>query len=123
MNVHFLIALTTVLFFETKQSQSAITSIDTTPAHLNKIYPVAEPTGASVKVKWTWQLPATVRKAFNKSQYSNWYIEKITSCNFAGKTIYRFCINNGNLLDGDHYDSFLKPGSLDISGDGIIILR
>lgn len=75
----------------------------------------------SAKIKGTWQLPQPVKRAFYKSAYANWYIEKIVSHNSTGKTVYRFYINNGNLLDGDHHDSFLKSASIDISESGIIL--
>lgn len=73
------------------------------------------------RIKWTWQLPAPVRKAFNQSQYKDCFIENMKVYDSSGKTFYRFFFNNGNLLDGDHYDSFLKKGYLDISDSGVIV--
>jgi hypothetical protein len=59
-------------------------------------------------IKWTRQLPASVKKDFNNSRYAHWYIAGIIKIDSSGKTVYRFYINNRNLLDGDHYDSFFS---------------
>jgi hypothetical protein len=73
------------------------------------------------RIKWTWQLPAQIRDALNKSQFSSWYIEKIVWYNLQDQPMYRFYINNGNLVDADHHDSFLKKDCLEVSNDGIIL--
>jgi len=67
------------------------------------------------RIRWTWQLPHSVRKAFNETRFSDWYIEKMVRFNQAGKTFYRFSLNNENLLDGDHYDCFLEKTVVTIS--------
>ena len=72
------------------------------------------------RVKWTWRLPPTVKNTFNNSEYANWFIEKIVKYDSAGKTIFRFHVNNGNLLDGDHYDSFLRTDYVDIMDNQIL---
>jgi hypothetical protein len=73
------------------------------------------------RIKWTWHLPASVKKAFDESEYKDWFMENITMYNSSGKTFYRFLLNNGSLLDGDHYDSLLKNDYLDVSDSGTII--
>jgi hypothetical protein len=75
------------------------------------------------RIKWTWQLPASVKKAFNKSAYKDWFIEKVTKHHFSDKIYYRFCVHNGSLLDGDHFDSFLGKDFLDISDSGAILSK
>jgi hypothetical protein len=71
-------------------------------------------------IKWTGQLPSSVKRAFNKSPYINLFIEKIIRYDCLGKVFFKFYLNNGNLLDGDHCDSFLKNDPLKISGSGFI---
>jgi len=118
MNIHLLIACTSVLIFgtihtqptPTKTNETAIFSINQYPANSN-------PT----KIKWTWQLPASVKSGFNKTQYTTWFVEKIIRYDANGKTVYRLFVNNGNLLDGDHHDSFLKTYSLNITADGTVL--
>lgn len=75
------------------------------------------------RIKWTWQLPTSVKKAFDESQYKDWFIENMITYDSSGKTFYRFLVNNGNLLDSDHYDSFLKKSYLDISNTGVIVRK
>ena len=72
------------------------------------------------RIKWTWQLPSSVKKAFNKSPYKNLFIERIIRCDCSDKFFFKFYLNNGNLLDGDHYDNFLEYHSLEISDRGVI---
>lgn len=72
-------------------------------------------------IKWTKQLPEPVKRSFFKSRFADWYIEKMTRLDLNGRTTYRFIVNNGNLLDSDHHDSFIKTDSLDISDRGVIL--
>jgi hypothetical protein len=72
------------------------------------------------RIKWTKQLPLAVRKTFNNSQYSTWFIEKMTSYSKDGKTVYSFYLNNSSLVDGDHYGNLLKK-TLTVSDDGAIV--
>jgi hypothetical protein len=74
-------------------------------------------------IKWTWQLPSSVKKAFKESPFKNLFIEKIIRYDCSGKVFFKFYLNNGNLLDGDHYDSFLKKDSLKIFDSGFIFLE
>ena len=74
-------------------------------------------------IKWTWQLPSSVKRAFKESPYKNLFIERIIRYDCSGKIFFKFYLNNGNLLDGDHYDSFLKNDSLKISDSGVIFLE
>jgi hypothetical protein len=71
-------------------------------------------------IKSTRQLTDSIRNAFNKSNYSSWYIVKITRCESPNTPIfYRFTVNNSNQLDGDHYAAFLKTYSLDVMGSHV----
>jgi hypothetical protein len=87
----------------------------------SKKYPGSRETTS--KVKWSWQVPVAVRNAFNNSQHADWYIEKIIRYDSSGEIRFRFHINNGSLLDADHYDNFLEKGYLEVSGSGIIFCR
>jgi hypothetical protein len=73
------------------------------------------------RIKWSWQLPMSVRKAFAKSKYRQWYIESMYRIENAEKqVVFRFVVNNGNLLDAEHHDSFLERHYLDVvDGSGL----
>jgi len=95
-----------VKFTQNRQSSTAIFS----------------PEGKWVKtetiIKSTRQLTDSIRDSFNKSNYSSWYIVKITRFESADTpAFYRFTVNNSNQLDGDHYAAFLKTYSLDVASN------
>ncbi|HWJ30536.1 MAG TPA: hypothetical protein VNS32_28645 [Flavisolibacter sp.] len=118
MSIRLLIAFTTILFSKTIYSQSTAARNDSTYTFPNDQYHAIS---SSQKVKWTKRLPTPVRQSFYKSRFASWYIEKMICFNSNGKIIYRFYVNNGNLLDGDHHDNFLKTDSLDIADNGTIL--
>lgn len=119
MKIYFLIAIASLLFLGTLHSQPGISKIDTGYTSVNK---VRREESRSTRLKWTRQLPAEVRNSFFTSPFANWFIEKMVQSNCSdGKTVYRFYLDNGNLLDADHHDSFLKTDSLDIASDGTIL--
>ncbi|MGZ3845126.1 MAG: hypothetical protein ACXVBH_03665 [Flavisolibacter sp.] len=72
-------------------------------------------------IKWSWQLPQSIKKAFDKSTVCNWYIEKMISYDAKGRTLYSFFLDNSNLLDGDHYHCFFKKSRLTFAADGTIV--
>lgn len=110
--VVLMIGLSTIIY-----SQPASTYRDS--VGIRNQYSANEKTTAHIK--WTWQLPSAVKKAFNESRYKNLFIENIIRYDRSGKVFYKFYLNNGNLLDGDHYDSFIKNDSLEISDSGVIV--
>jgi len=118
MNAYCL--LITVLFLNTAYAQSSDAANDTVLVS-SGTKTAAGNYASSAKIKGAWQLPAQVKNAFDKSKYSGWYIEKIIRLDSAGQTIYQFYVNNGNLLDGDHYDNFLKKNTIHISRNGTIL--
>jgi hypothetical protein len=73
------------------------------------------------RIRWTWQLPRTIKKAFNQTPFCAWYIEKMVSYNYAGKTVYQFSVNNSSLLDSDHYDCFLEKSFVTVSDNEITV--
>lgn len=118
MNIYFLISLTSILSFGTIRSQSNVFKTDTAFTSVNKKNHKSTQINT---IKWTWQLPVAVKNSFYKSCYATWFIEKMGKYNSDGKTIYRFHVNNSNLLDGDHHDNFLKTDSLDINDNGAVV--
>jgi hypothetical protein len=118
MNIYFLISLTSILFFGTILSQSNVSKTATAYTSLNNKNKKASHV---TTLKWTWQLPMAIKNSFYKSAYATWYIEKMINYNSGGKTIYRFYVNSGNLLDGDHHDNFFKTDSLDITDNGAVV--
>jgi len=121
MKLHLLIVMILTLSCTTACPQLNSTPNNKSVSDLNIF--AGDTTKTSTRIKWTWQLPILVRNAFNKSQFSNWYVQKMIRCDGNGKTIYRFYLNNGNLLDGDHYDNLLKTDSLDITVEGKILSK
>jgi hypothetical protein len=115
---YFFVVLLTFLS-ENNYSQTSFQYLDSITA-LNKYSANRKTKG---QVECTWKLPTPVKKAFHESQCRDWFVEKITIYDSSGKTFYKFILNNGNLLDGDHYDSFLQKKNLDISNTGIILQK
>jgi hypothetical protein len=120
MNVYFLAVFLSILSVGTilYQPDLAKTSVVETSVAMKK-----EENIQPARIKWTWKLPLAVKKSFYKSRFSNWLVEKMIRYRSDEKIIYRFYLNNGNLLDGDHYDSFLRADSLDIADNGIILFN
>ncbi|HWI92765.1 MAG TPA: hypothetical protein VNT20_15920 [Flavisolibacter sp.] len=118
MNLYILAALTAVFSLHFHQPEIF-------PAN-NSASPFSYTTNAQApavtrQIKWTWQLPREVRNAFNKSVHADLYIEKMIRFESGDKTFFRFYLNNGDLLDGDHHDAFLQSVSVDIASNGMII--
>lgn len=108
MSMDFIIVLATVFTLQTTHPKSAI-------GVANK------PPSLDTQVKWSWQLPRAVRNAFNKSNHANWYIQRMIRFDSNNKTVYRFYVDNGNLLDGDHQDCFLLSVAMEIDQNGTVL--
>jgi hypothetical protein len=97
----------------------------TTAVKPDTITPLSYPTSMNhekgTRIKWTWQLPHGTRKAFNQTALSAWYIEKMISYDDGDKTVYKFFLSNGCLVDGDHYDSFLQKAILTIVNNEVLV--
>lgn len=72
---------------------------------------------------WTWKLPIAVKNGFYKSEFATWFIEKMKKYETPESTFYRFLIDNGDLLDGDHHDAFLEEYISDFSANGRLICK
>ena len=120
MNIYILAALTTVFSFQFNH-QGKIAPLGNTALPFSHIQNVQLPQSTGRQIKWTWQLPRSVRNAFNKSQHADWFIEKMIRFDSSGTTFYRFYLNNGDLLDGDHHDAFLQSICMDITDNGMIM--
>lgn len=44
----------------------------------------------TARIKWTWQLPASVKNAFYETQYKDWFIENMAIYENSGKTFIGF---------------------------------
>jgi len=115
-NAYFFVVLLTILS-ENNYSQASSQHLHSITA-FNKYPGNRKTTG---QVQRTQKLPTPVKKAFYESQCRDWFVEKITVFDSSGETFYKFILNNGNLLDGDHYDSFFQKRSLNISNSGFIV--
>jgi hypothetical protein len=118
MNLYILAAFTVLFSFQFHQPEMVATT--NRASHLSHTTRSHAP-AVTTQIKWTWQLPRSVRNAFNNSDHANWYIEKMIRYDCSSKTFYRFYLNNGDLLDGDHHDAFLQSVSLDIADNGMIM--
>ena len=71
------------------------------------------------KVPWMKDLPPAVRTAFNKSLYADWKVESIQECQGRdGDRLYKIQVDNGDMLDSDHYDAFKTTRVLTYTPDG-----
>lgn len=74
------------------------------------------------KVPWIKDLPPAVRTAFNKSLYADWKVESIQECQGReGDRLYKIQVDNGNMLDSDHYDAFKTTETLTYTADGRVL--
>lgn len=75
------------------------------------------------KIKWTSQLPSEIKKTFDKTQYASWNVSSINKYQFPKDSCFSLAVNNGNLLDADHHDSFLKNCCLSIRYNGVVDIQ
>jgi hypothetical protein len=113
---YLVVGLITVLSSQTIHSQ-----LNTSPTFASLTSNKAEANDAKFQIKWSWQLPAPVRTGFYNSSYTKWYIEKMIREVSNNETVYKFYVNNGSLLDSDHYDSFLQRYCIMVSDKGTVV--
>lgn len=53
-------------------------------------------------MKWSWNLPAAVRKAWKNSDFAAWYLMDIKKIETPDSTLYALHVNSSPLLDADH---------------------
>ncbi|HLK29692.1 MAG TPA: hypothetical protein VKT28_14035 [Puia sp.] len=70
------------------------------------------------KIKWTWDLPPKVENAFFKSKYGNWAINEIKEIQMPAQHLYSIHVNDGDLLDSNHYDVFIQDVIFYFKPDG-----
>ncbi|MBS1605752.1 MAG: PepSY-like domain-containing protein [Bacteroidetes bacterium] len=74
------------------------------------------------KVPWMKDLPPAVRTAFNKGLYADWKVESIRECQGRdGDRLYKLQVDNGDMLDSDHYDAFKTTKVLTYTSDGRVL--
>lgn len=96
----------TVFFTQNKNKMAASFDIDGEWMRTESVIP---------KIK---QLPPDVKRGFFNSQFAAWYVEMMQKEETATDTVYRITVNNGNLLDGDHFAPFFVKYRLDFSTSG-----
>jgi hypothetical protein len=70
------------------------------------------------KVRWMKNLPDAVKKSFYQSEYATWAIDEIGHIQTPDQHVYTILVNDGNLLDSDHYDVFKQNVMLYYSPQG-----
>jgi len=76
-----------------------------------------------IKMAWTKDLPMAVRQSLDKNGYGAWYVDEIREVRSPGKVAYRVHVDNGTLLDADHYDVFKTDYVLNFAPDGTLIKK
>jgi hypothetical protein len=105
--------------WEKLDGQYVIRFVDNTGAKCNAYY---SPEGVWARTERTIpmskDLPVAVRRGLEKSDYANWYIDNIREIRTTGEVRYRIHVDNGDLLDSDHYDAFRRDFILWFTPEG-----
>ncbi|HWB28106.1 MAG TPA: PepSY-like domain-containing protein [Chitinophagaceae bacterium] len=73
------------------------------------------------KIKWTWNLPADVNKAFKTGKYAAWYVEKISYVETPAQHSYVLRINNKALLPSQEISVFRETRLLYYDKNGELV--
>lgn len=79
--------------------------------------------GTETPIKWTRNLPEAVRKGWDHSEYTAWYVMDIKKIETPEQPLYALHVNNGTLLDSDHHDAFLEEYVLFFSENGELVRK
>jgi hypothetical protein len=79
--------------------------------------------GTESPIKWTKNLPAAVKKGWQNSEYSNWYVEDIKKIEQPDEPLYALHVDNGVLLDADHHDAYLEEWVLFFNAKGDLVRK
>lgn len=74
------------------------------------------------KIKWTRNLPASVKKGWEKTGYAHWYVEKMHEVNSPGEQVYVMSVNNTPTLPAERH-SFSEAHKLYFNTSGDLIKR
>ena len=79
--------------------------------------------GTESPVKWTKNLPATVREGWRNSDYGAWYVRDIKKIDQPDGPLYALHVDNGVTLDSDHHDAFLEEYVLFFNEAGQLVRK
>jgi hypothetical protein len=79
--------------------------------------------GTEAPIKWTKNLPDSVKAGWKVSGYYDWYVADIKRIETPEQPLYVLHVNNGTLLDADHHDAFLEEYLLYFSGKGELVRK
>jgi hypothetical protein len=79
--------------------------------------------GTEVPVKWTRQLPDSVKTGWMNSGYGNWYVVDMKKITTPEQVMYVMHVDNGVLLDSNHHDVYKEEWLLYFSGTGGLIKK
>jgi hypothetical protein len=79
--------------------------------------------GTEAPIKWTKNLPDSVKAGWKTSGYYNWYVEDIKRIETPEQPLYVLHVNNGSLLDSDHHDAFKEEYLLFFSPKGDLVRK
>lgn len=79
--------------------------------------------GTEMPIKWTKNLPDSVKAGWKNSGYYDWYVEDIKKIETPERPLYVLHVDNGSLLDSDHHDAFREEYLLYFSGHGDLVRK
>jgi hypothetical protein len=79
--------------------------------------------GTESPIKWTRDLPATVRDGWKNSSYAAWKVEDIKKIDQPDGLLYALHVDNGATLDSDHHDAFLEEYILFFNEAGQLVRK
>jgi hypothetical protein len=79
--------------------------------------------GTESPVKWTKDLPATVKEGWKNSGYYDWYVRDIKKIETPNEPLYALHVDNGVKLDSDHHDAYLEEYVLFFSENGRLVRK
>jgi hypothetical protein len=79
--------------------------------------------GTEMPIKWTKNLPDSVKSGWKNSGYYSWYVEDIKKIETPEQPLYVLHVDNTSLLDSDHKDAFREEWLLYFSGSGELVKK
>lgn len=79
--------------------------------------------GTETPIKWTKNLPDSVKAGWKISGYYDWYVEDIKKIETPEQPLYVLHVDNGSLLDADHHDAFREEYLLFFSAKGELVRK
>jgi hypothetical protein len=79
--------------------------------------------GTEMPIKWTKNLPDSVKSGWKNSDYANWYVEDIKRIETPEQPLYVLHVDNSSILDSDHKDAFREEWLLYFSRGGELVRK